>query len=109
MHLKRFATTIAAALSLASCEGSTSAPQGRELTAGARPVREVTATVRYIGLEGGFFALIGDDGVTYDPTRLDPAFARDGLRVRARLQVRDDLVGTHMVGPIVDVVEISRL
>jgi hypothetical protein len=67
------------------------------------------STIRYITVEGGFFGLRGDDGVTYDPTRLDPAFAHDGLRVRARLQVRDDLYGTHMVGPIVDVLEISTL
>jgi inhibitor of cysteine peptidase len=86
-------------LSLAGCGGSTS----------VRPIKNVTATVSYMTVEGGFFGLRGDDGVTYDPTRLDPAFAQDGLRVRARLQVRDDLAGTHMVGPIVDILEISRL
>jgi hypothetical protein len=69
----------------------------------------VTATVRHLSIEGGFFALIGDDGVTYDPRQLDPAFARDGLRVHARLQVRDDLAGIHMVGPIVDIIEIRKL
>ena len=95
----RLIATIAAALSLAACGGSSS----------AQPIKNVTATVSYITLEGGFFGLRGDDGVTYDPTRLDPAFAHDGLRVRARLQVRNDLAGIHMVGPIVDVLEISKL
>jgi hypothetical protein len=74
-----------------------------------QPIKNVTATVSYLTVEGGFFALRGDDGVTYDPTRLDPTFAQNGLRVRARLQVRDDLAGTRMVGPIVDVLEISKL
>jgi hypothetical protein len=99
MSSVRVIATIAAALSLAACGGSAS----------MQPIKNVTATVSYLTVEGGFFALRGDDGVTYDPTRLDPAFAQNGLRVRARLQVRDDLAGTHMVGPIVDVLEISKL
>jgi hypothetical protein len=99
MRLIGLTATIAAALSLAACGGGT----------GVRPIKDVTATVRYLTVEGGFVGLRGDDGVTYDPTRLDPAFAQDGLRVRARLQMRDDLAGTHMVGPIVDILEISRL
>jgi hypothetical protein len=99
MHLGRVIAAIAAALSLAACGGSAS----------MQPIKNVTATVSYFTLEGGFFALRGDDGVTYDPTRLDPAFAQDGLRVRARLQVRNDQVGIRMVGPIVDVLEISKL
>jgi hypothetical protein len=98
MHLGRVIATIAAALSLAACGGSAS----------MQPIKNVTATVSYFTLEGGFFALRGDDGVTYDPTRLEPAFAQDGLRVRARLQVRN-VPGIHMVGPIVDVLEISKL
>lgn len=67
--------------------------------------------VRVIATIAGALSLAacGGSGVTYDPTRLDPAFAQNGLRVRARLQVRDDLAGTRMVGPIVDVLEISKL
>jgi len=95
----RLIATIAAALSLAACGGSSS----------TQPIKNVTATVSYITLEGGFFGLRGDDGVTYDPMQLDPAFAHDGLRVRARLRVRNDQIGIHMVGTLVDVLEISRL
>ncbi|GAC1647993.1 MAG: hypothetical protein NVS4B3_02890 [Gemmatimonadaceae bacterium] len=67
------------------------------------------ATVRYVPLEGGFYALRGDDGVTYDPDNLPPAFAKEGLRVRVRLRLRPDMGGIHMAGPIVDVLEISAL
>jgi hypothetical protein len=44
----------------------------------------ITGTVSHLDLEGGFYAIRGDDGVTYDPTNLPPAFQRDGLSSRPR-------------------------
>jgi len=61
----------------------------------------LTGQVRYYDLEGGFYAIRGDDGVTYDPTNLPEEFQRDGLRVEAQARRRDDLSGIHQVGPIV--------
>lgn len=75
----------------------------------AKTTQDVTATVRFIPIEGGFYGLRGDDSVTYDPTNLAESFRVDGLRVRSRLQVRNDLVGIHAVGPIVDIIEIKTL
>ncbi len=69
----------------------------------------ITGVVRHFDLEGGFFAIRGDDGVTYDPSNLAEEFRQDGLRVQARLRLRPDMGGIHMVGPIVDIVEISRV
>lgn len=69
----------------------------------------ITGVVRHVDLEGGFFAIRGDDGVTYDPSNLDDAFRRDGLRIRARVRPRPDMAGIHMVGPIVDIIEIDSL
>lgn len=66
-------------------------------------------TVRYHALEGGFWAIHGDDGVTYDPVTFPPDHRKDGLRVHAVLDVRRDLWGIHMVGPIVDVVRLDLL
>lgn len=68
----------------------------------------ITGVVRHFDLEGGFFAIRGDDGVTYDPSNLAEEFRRDGLRVRARVRLRPDMGGIHMVGPIVDVIEIAQ-
>ena len=68
----------------------------------------VAGTIRHFDLEGGFFAIRGDDSVTDDPTNLAEEFRRDGLRVRARLRLRPDMGGIHMAGPIVDIVEIRR-
>jgi hypothetical protein len=69
----------------------------------------VTATVRFFQIEGGFYALRTDQNVVYDPTKLASSFQHDGLRVRARVRFRDDLVSFHAVGRIVDVLQIEAL
>jgi hypothetical protein len=67
-------------------------------------------TVRFFNLEGGFWAIAGDDGVTYDPMNpLGAEFQRDGLRVRFEGKVRNDVGNTHMVGPIVEIIQIEKL
>jgi hypothetical protein len=66
----------------------------------------ITGVVKHLELEGGFYAIRGDDGVTYDPTNLPPAFQRDGLRVEAEARRRDDMMGVHQAGPIVQLVRI---
>jgi hypothetical protein len=76
--------------------------------ASADSVVTISGVVRHFDLEGGFFAIRGDDGVTYDPSNLADDFRHDGLRVRARARLRPDMSGIHMVGPIVDIIEIER-
>jgi hypothetical protein len=70
----------------------------------------VNGTVRFITVEGGFWAVRGDDNVTYDPIGgLAPAFQVEGLRVRLDAKRRDDMASVHMAGPIVEIISISRL
>jgi hypothetical protein len=70
----------------------------------------VTGTARFFNLEGGFWAIRGDDGVTYDPLDgLPAAFRRDGMRISAVFTTRTGLGGIHMVGPIVEIVDIQPL
>ena len=70
----------------------------------------VTGSAHYFGIEGGFWAVGGDDGKTYDPLgALPTAFRHEGLRVRMLAKVRDDLLSFHMAGPIVEIIEIRRL
>src|SRR5688572_5726991 len=89
---------VAALIVSAAC-GSPTAPQ---LPPGAI---QVNGTVRYFTLEGGFWAVRGDDGVTYDPMNgLASDFQRENLRVTLVAKVRNDLGGIHMVGPIVEVI-----
>jgi len=72
------------------------------------PDVSATGTVRFYALEGGFWAIQGDDGTTYDPSAgLAPAFQTDGLRVSFTGKLRPDLIGIHMVGVIVEIIQIS--
>lgn len=66
----------------------------------------ITGVVSHVELEGGFYAIQGDDGVTYDPTNLPPEFQKDGLKVEAEARRRDDMMGIHQAGPIVQLVRI---
>jgi hypothetical protein len=70
----------------------------------------IPGRVQFFNLEGGFWAIKGDDGVIYDPK--DPLPARyqvQNLPVTVLARVRTDLGGTHMVGPIIEIVAILAL
>jgi hypothetical protein len=91
------------ALTALSC-GSPAAP---DVPAGA--VR-IVGTVHYYSLEGGFWAVRGDDGVTYDPMNgLPQTVQRENLRVTMVVKIRNDLGGVHMVGPIVEIIQIEAI
>jgi hypothetical protein len=82
-----------------------SSPTTPELPPGAT---RVNGTVHYFNLEGGFWAVRGDDGVTYDPIAgLSPAFQRENLRVTVVARIRTEMGGIHMVGPLVEILSIE--
>lgn len=69
---------------------------------------QINGSVRYLTIEGGFWAVRGDDGVTYDPMNgLSSEYQRENLRVTLVAKVRNDVGGIHMVGPIVEVLSIQ--
>jgi hypothetical protein len=74
---------------------------------GNQDTKNVTGYIRFYPIEGGFYALRGDDSVTYDPTNLAKNLQIDGIRFWARLHVKSGSGGIHMVGPIVDIVDIA--
>ena len=90
---------------LSSCTTPTS-PTGTVVVRG--DIARGTGSVRFLSFEGGFFAIRGDDGVTYDPTNLPSGFERDNLRVRFEARILRDRGGIHQVGPIVDVMSIAE-
>jgi hypothetical protein len=70
----------------------------------------VKGTVRHFELEGGFWAIRGDDNVTYDPVGGVPeAYRQEGLRVLLDARRRNDMGGIHMAGPIVEIISIQKL
>ena len=94
---------LGAAVLIATC--ACNSPTTPELPAGA--IR-VNGTVQYFNLEGGFWAVRGDDGVTYDPIAgLSPAFQRENLRVTIVAKIQTAMGGIHMVGPIVEILSIE--
>ena len=68
---------------------------------GGAPIH-ITGVVRHFEMEGGFYAIRGSDSVTYDPRNLPAEFQKDGLNVEADARKRDDVMGIHQVGVIVD-------
>lgn len=68
-----------------------------------------TGTVRYVDLEGGFYGLVADDSTRYLPDSLDAAFRQDGLRVRFRAELREDVVTMQMWGRPIHVLDLARL
>jgi hypothetical protein len=72
------------------------------------PETTVRGTVHFFTVEGGFWALRGDDGMNYDPLNTLPsAFQQENLRVQMVIRVRTDAASVHMVGAIVDILHIQ--
>ena len=69
---------------------------------------EGTGTVRYVDLEGGFYGIVDEEGVQYDPINLDDAFREDGLQVHFLAQTRDDVMTIRMWGTVVEIIAIER-
>ena len=69
---------------------------------------ELEGVIRYNELEGGFYTIQTKEGEAYNPINLPKDFQQDGLPVRARVRLRDDMMGIHQVGPLVEIVEIDK-
>ena len=65
----------------------------------------ITGVVKFHEIEGGFYAIQGADGVTYDPTNLPEEFRQDGLAVEAEVAQATPTVASSVrqVGTIVDI------
>ena len=106
-------------IALTGCQGHYGSPNGAPATnpddplAPDRPavphseVLKITGTVVYMDLEGGFFAIDGDDGQKYSPIDLPEAFKKDGLHVKVSARTNPDAMGIHMYGTIIEIVDIT--
>jgi hypothetical protein len=96
-------------LSLAACGGSSEGWVTATRTAerAGEPVH-ITGRILHHQVEGGFYAIRSEDGVTYDPTNLPEEFRRDSLPVEAEARRLENAMGVHQVGPIVELERIRR-
>jgi len=106
--MARFIVWLAAALVSACGGGENSASRLRSDQTNDRI--EITGSVQWYTIEGGFWAIQGGDGNVYDPSApLDAMWQKADFPVRAVLRLRPDLGSTHMAGQIVDVLQIEQL
>ncbi len=70
---------------------------------------DLTGRVAYIGLEGGFYGIYGDDGVSYDPVNLPADFQKDSLRILFNGTILTEQASTHMWGTLLKLNKIERL
>jgi hypothetical protein len=59
---------------------------------------EVSGTVTYIPLEGGFYGIAGDDGNNYYPVNLEPYYQKNGTRIVFTFVPEQDVATTAMWG-----------
>lgn len=74
-----------------------------------RAVLNITGTVVWKPLEGGFFAIDADDGKGYDPINLPREYRTNGTRVRITAVERKDMASIHMYGTIIQIRTISGM
>lgn len=73
---------------------------------------EGTGTIQFVGVEGGFYGIMADDGSKYNPINLSSEFSdfqEHGLRVTFEGKVRDDLDSLHMWGTIIELTVVEKL
>jgi len=100
---------VAAAAGLLSCRAREPwTPVASPVASGGQQLA-VKGTLRYTGIEGGFYQLFADNGPDYDPLNLPPQFQREGLRVEVVAQLRPDVSSWHAAGPLVTILRLRPL
>lgn len=94
-------------------DSSTASPESQtamsDTSSSAEDIVSGVGTVRYVDLEGGFYGIVADDGARYNPDSLEESFRRDGLRVRFRARVQEDVMTVQMWGQPVELLDVTRV
>jgi hypothetical protein len=72
------------------------------------PTFEFRGEVSHQALEGGFWAIVADDGRRFDPGKLPPEFQQAGLKVRVVAKLAKDRLSFRQWGQAIDIVSLSR-
>ncbi len=106
--MKIFFTIVLASLIFLGCK-TTAEQQPADEKTEIQMEDGITATVKYIDLEGGFYGIESDAGDSYLPINLADEFKEDGLRIVFKMRERTDIMTTRMWGKTVEIVEIERM
>ena len=68
---------------------------------------EFQGTVKYISLEGGFYAIYADDGRKFMPRKLGELHRKHGLVVYVRGKILKDMVTFQQHGQVLDISSIE--
>jgi len=69
----------------------------------------LTGQVYYGTMEGGFYGIIGDDGLKYQPTNLPRKFKKEGLSLKFDAQMKNGMVSAFQWGTIVELSNVSEI
>lgn len=70
---------------------------------------EITGEITFKEIEGGFYAIEGNDGRKYDPLNLPEDFRREGLAVKIVAEKKTGVMSARMYGTVIELLEISKL
>lgn len=108
MRLRTLASLIASVLLAAGC-GAITEPARHDPFSPEGLATGVDGTVRWNGIEGGFWTVRLEDGRVLDPHETLPAgFRVEGLRVRLSAEVLSGRLCFHQAGLIVAVTDIRE-
>lgn len=68
----------------------------------------LTGQVYYANIEGGFYGIVGDDGIKYQPTNLPRKFKKDGLSLKFDGKIKDGGVSLFQWGTIIELSNVSE-
>ena len=66
------------------------------------------ATIKYVDLSGGFFAIESKTGEKLDPVNLPQEYQKDGLEIRVTGQRKPDYDSVHMWGSVFEITDIKK-
>ena len=69
----------------------------------------IKGKARYIGLEGGFWGIEGDDGSKYTPINMPEQLKSEGANVRVRAHILHGAVSLSMWGDAIRIVSFETI
>ena len=71
--------------------------------------KEITGTLLYKDLEGGFYGFDGDNGNKYTLRNLAPEYKKNGIKLHVRGRIREDIMTFTQYGSVFEVEDVKVL